>query len=140
MTIDLKLLLNAYRHGIFPMADGAGDAPTYWVEPKTRAIIPLDGLHISASLKKAVRQDRFRVSSDTAFERVIDLCAEPAADRDGTWINDEIRAAFIALNARGLAHSVECWQGEQLVGGLYGLASGGLFCGGRGRCGAGRRR
>jgi leucyl/phenylalanyl-tRNA---protein transferase len=129
MAIDLKLLLNAYRHGIFPMADSAGDAQTYWVEPKTRAIIPLDDLHISASLKKAVRQDKFYVTSDTAFERVIDLCAEPAADRDGTWINDEIRTAFLSLNARGIAHSVECWHGEALVGGLYGLAIGGLFCG-----------
>ncbi len=129
MAIDLGILLNAYRHGIFPMADAAGDAPTYWVEPKERAILPLDGLHISTSLRKAVRQDRFRVTADTAFEKVIDLCAEPAADRDGTWINDDIRGAFLALHARGMAHSVECWRGEALVGGLYGLAIGGLFCG-----------
>ena len=129
MAIDLNLLLHAYTHGIFPMADAAGDAPTYWVEPKTRAILPLDGLRISTSLRKTVRQDRFRVTTDAAFESVIDLCAQPAPDRDGTWINDEIRSAFLALHARGMAHSVECWQGEALVGGLYGLAIGGLFCG-----------
>lgn len=139
MAIDLDLLLKAYASGIFPMADDREDPDIFWVEPKNRAIIPLDGFRMSRSLRKIIAGDRFRVSCDTAFGQVIDLCAESAADRPQTWINEDIEQAFLALHERGLAHSVECWQydedlgQERLAGGLYGLEisnqHGGIFCG-----------
>ncbi|MFC4292517.1 leucyl/phenylalanyl-tRNA--protein transferase [Sphingorhabdus arenilitoris] len=133
MTIDLNLLLRAYAAGYFPMSDARDDPDIYWVEPKKRAIFPLDGIHISKSLAKVIRQDRFRVTTDTAFTEVIALCAEEAEDRTGTWINAQIEQAFISLHQLGHAHSVECWRdgddGARLVGGLYGLSLGGAFFG-----------
>ncbi|MEQ8742237.1 leucyl/phenylalanyl-tRNA--protein transferase [Parasphingorhabdus sp.] len=135
MTIDLDLLLKAYASGIFPMADARDDPETFWVEPKARAIIPLDNFRMSRSLRKTIRSDRFRVSADTAFAEIIAVCAEQAGDRRETWINAEIEEAFNQLHALGHAHSIECWlpdeeSGEEkLVGGLYGLAIGGAFCG-----------
>lgn len=111
------------------MSDTRDDPETYWVEPVTRAILPLDRLHISKSLAKTVRQDRFNVTSDMAFAEVIQLCAAPADDRAETWINREIEDTFLALHEKGYAHSVECWQDGELVGGLYGLAIGRAFCG-----------
>jgi leucyl/phenylalanyl-tRNA---protein transferase len=129
MLLDLDLLLRAYANGIFPMADARDDPETFWVEPKTRAILPLDGFNLTRSLAKVIRQDRFTVTTDTAFAQVITLCAEAADDRDVTWINADIEQAFLALHARGDAHSVECWQDGKLVGGLYGLAQGRAFCG-----------
>ncbi len=135
MTIDLDLLLKAYASGIFPMADARDDPDTFWVEPKTRAIIPLDNFRMSRSLRKTIRSDRFRVSTDSAFADVIRICASEADDRQETWINAEIEQAFNQLHQLGHAHSVECWlwnaeSGEEdLVGGLYGLAIGGAFCG-----------
>jgi len=135
MTIDLDLLIKAYASGIFPMADARDDPETFWVEPKARAIIPLDNFRMSRSLRKTIRSDRFRVSADTAFAEIIAVCAEQAGDRRETWINAEIEEAFNQLHALGHAHSIECWlpdeeSGEEkLVGGLYGLAIGGAFCG-----------
>jgi len=133
MPIDTQLMLNAYRMGVFPMADSRDDEETYWVEPQMRAIIPLDGLNISKSLRKKIRQDRFEVTSDQAFEEVISTCGQSASDRNDTWINDDIEKVFIELHHQGHAHSVECWQiiddKRTLVGGLYGLAIGRLFCG-----------
>ncbi|AMO70786.1 leucyl/phenylalanyl-tRNA--protein transferase [Sphingorhabdus sp. M41] len=135
MTINLDLLIKAYASGIFPMADARDDPDTFWVEPKTRAILPLDNFQMSRSLRKTIRSDRFRVSSDSAFAEVIKICATEAADRKETWINAEIEEAFNNLHQLGHAHSVECWlrdkeTGEEnLVGGLYGLAIGGAFCG-----------
>ena len=133
MAIDLDLLLRAYASGIFPMADARDDPETFWVEPQTRAILPLDGFHLSRSLRKTIRADRFHVTADTAFARVIHTCAASARGRRQTWINAEIEQAFLALHDRGHARSVECWRGEggarELVGGLYGIAIGGAFCG-----------
>ncbi|WP_074204030.1 leucyl/phenylalanyl-tRNA--protein transferase [Parasphingorhabdus marina] len=134
MPIDLDLLIKAYGSGIFPMADARDDPEIFWVEPKTRAVLPLDGFHMSRSLRKVIRADRFRVTADTAFAQVIAICAETADDRRETWINGQIEEAFLALHARGQAHSIECWQAgpegdEELVGGLYGLELGGAFCG-----------
>jgi len=135
MTIDLDLLIKAYASGIFPMADARDDPETFWVEPKARAVIPLDNFRMSRSLRKTIRSDRFRVSADTAFADVIGICASEAADREETWINAEIEDAFNELHELGHAHSVECWLRdtetgrENLVGGLYGLAIGGAFCG-----------
>lgn len=129
MPIDLDLLMHAYANGIFPMADARDDPETFWVEPKTRAILPLESLQVSRSLAKVIRQDRFTVTADTAFEEVINLCAEPYLDRPDTWINPDIHDAFVALNRIGHSHSVECWQDGKLVGGLYGLALGKAFFG-----------
>jgi len=127
--LDPNLLLGAYSIGVFPMADHRDADSVYWVEPKQRAVLPLAGFHLSRSLRKALVSDRFRVTADTAFAAVIALCAESAADREETWINRQIEASFLLLHRLGYAHSVECWDGERLVGGLYGLALGRAFFG-----------
>lgn len=127
--LDPATLLGAYAVGVFPMAD-ARDAPgVYWVEPRQRAILPLDGFHLSRSLRRTLRSERFRLTADTAFPAIIDLCAEAATDRPETWINRSIERVFLELHAAGFAHSIECWEGEDLVGGLYGLAIGRAFFG-----------
>lgn len=128
-VLDPASVLGAYAVGVFPMAD-ARDAPgVYWVEPRRRAILPLDGFHLSRSLRKTLRSERFRLTADTAFHSVIALCAEAATDRPETWINPSIEQVFLELHAAGFAHSIECWEGNQLVGGLYGLAIGRAFFG-----------
>lgn len=127
--IPPDLLLLAYRNGIFPMADNRDDPEVFWVEPRRRAIIPLDGLRLSRSLAKAVRQGRFRVTCDAAFDRVITACAAPRPGHPESWISGRIEASYRALHEAGHAHSIECWQGDDLVGGLYGVAFGHTFCG-----------
>lgn len=132
--IPVETLLLAYRSGIFPMADRRDDPEVFWVEPRERAIIPLEGLHLSKSLKKVLRADRFTVTVDRAFEQVIRACAEPRADHPDTWISERIVQSYIGLHRAGHAHSVECWQvGAQgwpeLVGGLYGVSFDRVFCG-----------
>ncbi|MBY9063277.1 leucyl/phenylalanyl-tRNA--protein transferase [Sphingomonas yunnanensis] len=127
--LDPSLLLGAYSVGVFPMADSRDAEEVYWVEPRRRAILPLDGFHLSRSLRKVIAGDRFRVTADQAFAAIIALCAESAEDRPDTWINASIEQAFVRLHGLGLAHSVECWDGETLVGGLYGLALGRAFFG-----------
>jgi len=117
-------LLEAYRRGLFPMPLGKGD-PTGWFSPEMRGVLPLDGVHVSRSLRRSCRHFEIRV--DTAFLEVVDGCADPA--RSGRWIDDDIRAAYSRLHDLGWAHSVEAWQDGVLVGGLYGLAIGGLFAG-----------
>ncbi|MEO8723185.1 MAG: leucyl/phenylalanyl-tRNA--protein transferase [Sphingobium sp.] len=129
MMIDPFLLLRAYAIGIFPMSDDRKAPEIFWVEPKVRAILPLDSFHLSRSLAKTLRNGRFRVIINRAFAEVIALCAESATDRPTTWINHEIEAAYIRLHEMGFAHSVEVWSGDDLVGGLYGLALGRVFCG-----------
>lgn len=111
------------------MADGADDPSVHWVEPRLRAILPLDGFHLSHSLKKAIVSERFRVTTDAAFGDILDLCAAPAPDRPTTWINPLIRASYERLFRLGHAHSVECWQGGELAGGLYGVTLGRAFFG-----------
>jgi leucyl/phenylalanyl-tRNA---protein transferase len=127
--LDPRTVLGAYSIGVFPMADARDAADIYWVEPKTRAILPLDGFHLSRSLRRTIAADRFRVTADTAFDQIIQLCAEAAADRPDTWINPAIERVFGELHRLGFAHSVECWDGDRLVGGLYGLALGRAFFG-----------
>lgn len=127
--LDPELVLGAYSVGVFPMADTRDATGVYWVEPRHRAILPLDGFRLSRSLRRTVAADRYRVTADTAFDRVIALCAEAAEDRPDTWINPAITRVFADLHRRGHAHSVECWDGERLVGGLYGLALGRAFFG-----------
>jgi leucyl/phenylalanyl-tRNA--protein transferase len=122
-------LLSAYAQGLFPMADGADDPSVHWVEPRLRAILPLDGFRLSRSLKKVIASDRFRVTTDTAFADMLALCAEPAPDRPTTWINPVIRASYERLFRLGHAHSIECWLDGALAGGLYGVSLGRAFFG-----------
>ncbi|MDP5279550.1 leucyl/phenylalanyl-tRNA--protein transferase [Sphingomonas sp. DG1-23] len=129
LDLDPDLVLRAYAMGVFPMADHRLAASVYWVEPKLRGILPLDDFHLSRSLRKTILAGRFRVTVDAAFDAIIRLCAESAADRPDTWINGPIERVFVELHRRGFAHSIECWNGEQLVGGLYGLALGRAFFG-----------
>jgi leucyl/phenylalanyl-tRNA--protein transferase len=128
-VLDPDLLLRAYSVGVFPMANTRDAADVFWVEPKKRGILPLDGFHLSRSLAKTIRADRFRVTADAAFERVVALCAEPTADRPDTWINPSIERAYAELHRRGYAHSVESWLDGELVGGLYGVRLGAAFFG-----------
>ena len=132
--IPVETLLLAYRSGIFPMADTREDTDIFWVEPRDRAIIPLGGLHVSKSLRKVLRADRFEVTLDNAFEKVIRACSAPRPGHPESWISERIVASYIDLHEAGHAHSVECWSatgdGErQLVGGLYGVAFDRVFCG-----------
>ncbi len=132
--IPVETLLLAYRSGIFPMADNRVDNDVFWVEPRERAIIPLDGLHLSRSLRKVLRADRFTVTVDRVFEQVIRACAEPRPDHPETWISERIVQSYIGLHRAGHAHSIECWVNNQdgspaLVGGLYGVSFDRVFCG-----------
>ncbi|QHL90449.1 leucyl/phenylalanyl-tRNA--protein transferase [Sphingomonas changnyeongensis] len=127
--IDTALLLRAYRVGVFPMADSRDAPDIYWVEPRRRGILPLSGFHLSRSLARTLRRDRFTVTADRAFAQVIAACAEMRAPGEGTWINAAIEDACNRLHAEGHAHSVECWQDGALVGGLYGIRLGRAFFG-----------
>lgn len=128
-AITPDILLRAYSIGLFPMAESSDDPEIFWVEPEMRGILPLDGFHISKSLTKTVRKRPFDIRFDTAFERVITYCAEPAEDRPSTWINTTIRKLYTELHRMGHAHSVEAWEDEELVGGLYGVSLGSAFFG-----------
>ena len=127
--ITPELLLRAYSIGMFPMSDAADDPELFWVEPEIRGIIPLDEFHVSASLSKAIRKRPFDIRFDTAFDQVVDKCAESAPDRPSTWINQTIRELYGALHRLGHAHSVEAFDGDELVGGLYGVSLGSAFFG-----------
>lgn len=129
MPIDPFLLLRAYAIGVFPMSDDREDKEIYWVEPRKRAILPLAHFHLSRSLAKVVRADRFRVSVDEDFAGIVRLCAQSAPDRPTTWINHEIEHSYHRLHEAGFAHSIECWDGEELAGGLYGVSLGRAFFG-----------
>ena len=120
-----ELLLRGYVEGIFPMAEGRQDREIYWVDPKIRGILPLDGFHISKSLRKLIRKAPWRVSLDEDFPGVVQACA----DREETWINSQIFDAYLALHRGGFAHSVELWDGRDLVGGVYGVTVGAAFFG-----------
>ncbi|MEA3062265.1 MAG: leucyl/phenylalanyl-tRNA---protein transferase [Sphingomonadales bacterium] len=123
--IDPDMLLRAYAIGVFPMSDGRDTDEVFWVEPKRRAIIPIDGFRLSHSLRKTLRAGAFEVTADRAFAEVIRCCAE----RNETWINRSIEESFVCLHRLGRAHSIECWQAGELAGGLYGVALGGAFFG-----------
>lgn len=129
VPLDPRMVLGAYAVGVFPMADARDADSVYWVEPKDRAILPLDGFHLSRSLRKTLLADRFRITADRAFADIIRLCAESADDRPDTWINRQIERAYLDLHAQGFAHSIEIWDGDRLAGGLYGLALGRAFFG-----------
>lgn len=123
--LSVERLLLAYRMGIFPWSS----APISWWSPDPRSIIPLGGLHISRSLARSLRRNRWRKTLDTAFRRVIEACAAPAPGREETWIEPPIIEAYTRLHLAGYAHSLEVWQGDELVGGIYGVAIGGFFAG-----------
>lgn len=111
------------------MGEARDDPRIFLVEPEQRGLIPLDGFHIPSRLKRTVRADGHTIRVDTAFDAVLDACAASGPGRDDSWINAPIRRLYGELNARGHAHSIECWRGETLVGGLYGVTLGGAFFG-----------
>ncbi len=123
--ITPELLLHAYTIGVFPMAETRNDPEIFWVDPRHRGVLPLDRFHLSKSLRRAMRKSTWRVAINTDFEGVVEGCA----DRSETWINDEIKSLYLTLFQRGNAHSVEIWEGEALVGGVYGVTKGGAFFG-----------
>lgn len=129
--ITAEDVLNAYRCGLFPMADSAESEEFYWYDPPLRGQLPIAKLHIPQRLRRTVLKFPFQIEVDTDFAAVIDACAAPdkRKDREKTWINEGIRALFIELNDMGYAHSVECWREGKLVGGLYGMALGSVFMG-----------
>ncbi len=129
LALDPDLLLRAYTVGVFPMADSRDATSVYWVEPKTRAILPLDGFHLSKSLRKTLLSGRYETTANRDFAGVVQLCAESVANRPDTWINSQIETAVKVLHAHGHAHSIETWQDGQLVGGLYGISLGRAFFG-----------
>jgi leucyl/phenylalanyl-tRNA--protein transferase len=123
--LDPRLLLQGYAAGIFPMADSRQASELFWVEPRSRAVIPLDKFHLSKSLRRTIRSGKFTVTMDRDFPAVITACA----DREETWINGDIERAMLALHGTGHAHSVEVWHEGELVGGLYGVKLGRAFFG-----------
>ena len=129
LELTPDILLRAYAIGVFPMSEDRDDPELFWVDPRTRGIIPLDDVHVSRRLAKTIRADRFTVTYDTAFEATMEGCAESADDRPKTWINDRIITLYTSLHRMGRAHSVECRVNGELVGGLYGVSMGGAFFG-----------
>jgi leucyl/phenylalanyl-tRNA--protein transferase len=127
--ITADILLEAYICGVFPMAETRDAEDLFWVDPKERGILPLDKFHIPKSLIKTLRKNSFTVTVDTAFPEVIRACAAPRAGHDESWINGTIMGLYEELFARGQVHSVECWQEDKLVGGLYGVSIGQAFFG-----------
>ncbi|WP_299149299.1 leucyl/phenylalanyl-tRNA--protein transferase [uncultured Tateyamaria sp.] len=120
-----ELLLQGYASGIFPMAESRDDPEIFWVDPKMRGVLPLDRFHLSRSLTRDMRRTDWRLRIDTAFEAVVDGCA----DRIDTWINPDIYRLYLELHQIGHAHSFEIWNGAQLVGGVYGVTLGTAFFG-----------
>ena len=127
--ITPQVLLKAYSCGIFPMAESADDPALYWIEPQQRGVLPLDSLHIPRRLLKTVRTTQFEVRVDTDYDAVIDGCAAPREGRMSTWINRRIRTLYRQLFDLGACHTVEVWDGDRLVGGLYGVALKSAFFG-----------
>jgi leucyl/phenylalanyl-tRNA---protein transferase len=129
VEITPEVLLKAYACGIFPMAESAEDPALYWIEPERRGLIPLDAFRVPTRLARTLRADRFTVIADRNFDAVIDACAEPRPGRSRTWINTRISALYRKLHRRGHCHSIEVYQGDELVGGLYGVNLGRAFFG-----------
>ena len=122
-------LIECYRRGLFPMAEARHDDRVYLVDPEERGVIPLDSFHVSHRLARTIRSGRFQIRIDSAFRQVISECARPRPGRTETWISRGIQQLYQELFVRGLAHSVETWLDDRLVGGLYGVSLGGAFFG-----------
>ena len=131
IAIDItpQVLLKAYSCGIFPMAESADDPALYWIEPRHRGVLPLDDIHISRRLAQTIRNTSYDIRLDTDFNGVIDGCAGDNPMRPSTWINQRIRELYGALFEMGHCHTVEIWEGDHLVGGLYGVHLRGVFFG-----------
>lgn len=126
-TLEPEILVAAYRRGIFPWS--SADEPLLWWAPDPRTVIEPATIHVSRSLRRSLRRQPWRITLDQAFERVIRQCAAPRRNDAGTWLSPRMIAAYCELFSQGHAHSLECWMGEELVGGIYGVASGAVFCG-----------
>lgn len=124
-----EIVLSAYATGVFPMAESAENPSLFWVDPERRGVLPLDTFHVPRRLARTVRSDKFTVRIDRSFDATIRACAKSTEWRPSTWINQKIIDLFTDLYRRGAAHSVECWTGDDLVGGLYGVSLGGAFFG-----------
>lgn len=124
-TLTPEMLVAAYAGGIFPMAEHRGDTELFWVDPRQRGVLPLDQFHISRSLRKIIRSGRFRITYDVDFAGVVAGCA----DRDETWINDMLAGLYGQLHLARLARSIEVWDNDTLVGGVFGITLGGAFFG-----------
>jgi len=129
IEITPQVLLKAYACGIFPMAESAEDNALYWIEPERRGILPLDRVHVPRRLARTIRQGGFEVRIDNDFDAVVAGCAAPRAGRRSTWINGRIRSLYADLFALGHCHTVEVWEGDELIGGLYGVHLGRAFFG-----------
>ena len=129
LEITPELLLQAYRIGVFPMGERRDDPRLYWLDPRLRAVLPLDGFHLPRRLARTVRRGPFEVTADGAFRETMRACAEPRPGHPESWINEPILALYGELFARGHAHSVECRRDGELVGGLYGVSVGAAFFG-----------
>lgn len=127
--LSVELLLGAYAVGIFPMANDYDDPTLYWIEPRRRGVLPLDAFHVPRRLGRSLRRTAPVLRVDSAFEAVVRACAEPVPERPRTWLNPGLVALYVELHRAGHAHSVEVWQEEYLVGGLYGVQLGGAFFG-----------
>ncbi len=125
--LSWQRLVNAYKHGVFPWFNEQD--PLLWWSPNPRAILSLDDIHINKTLKKFIRKQPYQVTINHAFDRIINICADAPFRDDDTWILDEMVDAYQILHRKGYAHSVEVWEGDDLVGGLYGVAINGLFSG-----------
>lgn len=127
--LDTETLLQAYAYGVFPMAESADSDDLFWVDPEMRGVLPLDTFHIPRRLQRTIRSAPYRVTVDHCFRDVMMACASPRADASGTWINETIIDLYCQLHQRNHAHSIEVWDGEDLVGGLYGVSLGAVFFG-----------
>jgi leucyl/phenylalanyl-tRNA--protein transferase len=124
--LEPETLLSAYRNGVFPWPDGDGDGPLAWWSPDPRPLLPVDGFHVSKTLRRRVRSCGWETIVDRCFGAVVARCADRP---EGTWITPEVRDAYGRLHELGHAHSLEVWEGDELVGGLYGVLVGAVFCG-----------
>ena len=129
VEITPDLMLRAYRHGLFPMAETRRGDRLYWLDPERRGVLPLERFHLPRRLLRTILSGEFEVDADRDFAATIAGCAASAPGRDDTWINPQIEALFVELHRMGVAHSVECRRDGRLVGGLYGVALGGAFFG-----------
>ena len=128
-SIPVELLLSAYEVGVFPMAESRNSSTVKWVEPKKRGLIFVDQFYVPGRLRRLARKGWFNVSCNRNFREVVRACAAPTETRNETWINEVIEESYYQLHLSGYAHSLECWQGNDLVGGLYGVSLGAIFFG-----------